>query len=261
MSTRLRAAGQRRKVLGKKRPIRRGRVQQRKGNKTFATREMITYMSPQQMPYPQRYRTKFTTAVQFNITAAQQAGQIPIRLNSCNLPFGSSGLGAAPYANALPSVATLQPAGFTAMFTTSQYQKCRVYASSIEINFAALSQSDPMMVTITPSVSGNNPTLTSIALEQPYTKHYLFTANRSRSVLRNYMTAHRLVGATQRAIEDDLSGNHYFSNGGQPGIPTYWVVNWNVVDAANSSSVVICEIKVIHYVELFSNYDAIMAET
>lgn len=242
------------------------RARGKKGNKTRATREMITFMSPKQMPYPQRYRTKFTTSVQGNLAttgAAKINGQFFVRLNNPSQPFNDSQLDGTVnvYANFLPATATLQPAGLTSMFNTNQYQKMRVYSSRIEVNFIPLAISDPINVTITPSLNNATPALASSALEQPYTKQCVFDASRSRSKLSNYITQHTLIGCTKRAVEDDLSDKFTVTTGSTPGIPLYWVVNWSMVDNVAFSANILVVIKVIHYVEMFANYDAAMPET
>lgn len=234
-------------------------------SKINANKEMIKFMPMgSQVPVPQRYRCKFVTSVQFNMivgAGGAASGIIPVKMNSIFHPWANSGLGANPYANFGPqAVGTLQPSGYASLINANLYKRWRVYSSAIELKFNPSAQADTLIVAVTPSDNPAIPTSSAQAQQQPYCKFRIQQSNQI-GVVKNYITQHKLVGATKRAIEDDLSGNFQGNAGGDPADVLYWVINWSTVDTLANTTPIICEIKLTYYCELFGDFGAALLET
>lgn len=232
-------------------------------SKYFANKGMISYMAPLQQPMPPRYRCKFSIGAQFNVdpAASVASGAFVVDMNNIRLPFATSGLDAAPYANFAPSTAaTLNPANYSALVNAELYQKYRVYSSKMILKVIPSAQSDTVMVTVVPALSTLGPSSTGTALAQPFCKSRLFQASQI-GVISNYIAQHTLAGTTRRAIEDDLS-NRYMGRYTNDTIEIFnWFVNWNTVDGVNLTTPLIFEVKMEYYCELFSDVSAQTIQT
>ena len=224
---------------------------------------MIMYKGPRQMPYPPRYRSIFTCALQFDIKAATIASDhwyFP--LNSCVLPFnkqagGGSGIGSASYENISPAFATLQPAGFSLLCNSiannGLYTNYRVLASKITISSIPQAVSDTLLFTITPvnSIQGTgNPATTGPAIELPMTKSNMEGQGQANTKISYYTKPYIVEGYKRQAIELDVSGAYVATSAAYPTALNYWIVNWSTVDAANLANKTPVIIKLKYYVEL-----------
>lgn len=232
-----------------RKPRRRVRKTQ-KNKKINSSKELITYMAPRQMPFPPRYRCKFTTAIYGDITGAVASGQYAVNLNSIYQPFAGGS-----WAAALPAIGTLQPSGFSSMLNANFYRAFRVYGSKIVLEMLPQALTDTVEAVLTPSINGVAPANTATAMSQPYSKSCFFSSskenNGKKGVLSNYITMHRLFGVSKRAIEDDLSGNYIGAYNADPAVLTQWFLTWATPDAVNISSHVQYRVIITHYCELF----------
>lgn len=240
-----------------RRPIRKSMFK-KKGRKFKANPGTVTFMSNSLIPVPPRYRCKFTCSIYGAIASGAATGLYQISLNAMQLPFNTT----SPMPGALPAVATLNPTGLSQLFNLMMYTQYRVYGSSIKLEVFPQALGDTVEFTITPSFDITAPPSTQIAMAQPYTKTLLVGAGKGKSYISNYITQHRLVGCSKRAIEDDLSGVYQDSIFPASAIqyPAYWILNWSTPDTANLNQSVNYKCTMTYYVELFGQNVAALTE-
>lgn len=231
-----------------------------KKNRRF-NKELITYLAPSQMPFPPRYRTKFVTEFMGSNAAGNYAANARyfISLNSCYLPMNSGG-----WPNTLPAIATLAPTGYSSILNANLYQSARVYGSKVEIEFLPQALTDTLLVTLTPSQTSSNPASAAVAQQQPYTKKMFFSSSKTNgknNKLVNYITQHKFLGVSKRAIEDDLSGNYIQAYDAEPVNRLFWVINVITPDVTVTVAPVEFRVKVTYYVECFGATTATLLET
>jgi len=139
------------------------------------------------------------------------------------------------------------------------YSSFRVYGSKIQVEFSPQTPIDTIECTITPSESVGSPANVSVAMAQPLTKSAFFNVyrdegtGRSKNVLTNSCTQHKLLGVTKSAIENDLSGNYEGSALANPIKLQYWIIN-----IATPSQVILTQpieyrVSMTYHVELWSD--------
>lgn len=220
----------------------------------------ICYMSPRQMPFPNRYRCKFTTSITGQMpTATMMPQQFTATLNDAALPFFGGN-----WPNALPAINTLNPTGFTALANPSLYQNVRVYGSKISVEFLPSALVDILQVCVTPSDSASVPATVATAMAQPYTKQHFMSSSKQNTArgngISNYISVHKFIGVTASALQNDLSGNYISTYNGDPNMPLFWVVNLTTPNNVATTSVIDFRCTIIHYVELFNATTAAFPE-
>lgn len=241
--------------------VKRKRMFKKKYN---ASNKRLTYFAPGQMPFAPRYRTKLTLAFYGNIATGfinNSAGLYILKLNAAFVPANSGN-----WPNPAPAIATLQPGGYSSLANTNLYRTVRVYASKVELEVIPETSTDPVEVCITPSTAAGAPASTGAAMEQLYTQQKVFNAGKAVGKqgddrLKTYMTQHKFLGCTARAIEDDLSGTFAHAYNGNPGVPMYWIVNIATISGAATTAPISYTVKVTYWVELYNSTGAIALET
>lgn len=225
-----------------------------------ASPTLVTYMSKGQSPFPRRYRTIFHSSIYGFVAAGSTSGHFTVNMNSAYLPWAG---GAWP--NALPAIATLQPAGYSSVVNGTLYQNVRVYGSKLSVEFLPQALTDTVQVTLTPAVSAAVPTSVATAMAQPYTKQLLMSSSkmnsRNGSFISNYMSQSKLLGVNKKAIEFDLSGNYTHTYNGDPANLFYWVVNLTTPDAVALATNLEYRVKLNIYCELYNDSAAILPQT
>lgn len=231
---------------------------------------VLIFNPPSNLPIPQRFKTKFTCAVEGYVAAGAFASkQYNMNLNQLYLPFNS--LGTDLPATFAPAPATVQATGATqllsALGTTGPYTKYRVLASSIEITALPQVTGDSIILTVTPSASSTQPSDATTAQAQAFTKRAICTFAQTpmgdvtkRGTIKNYCNVADFLGVTQEAIENDLSGNYQIQWASGVGTPIYWTVNYTIQDATNQASSIMFSYKLNYWVELFGMYTAQVTE-
>jgi len=226
--------------------------------KVRATSELVTYMAPRQMPFPPRYRTKFNIDIYGSIAAGSATGQYFASLNSCLTPLAG---GAWPGPSL--AIAGAECTGLTQLLNANFYKKFRVYGSKISIEFLPQALADTVEVIVLPSDTSS--LTVAPLLGQPYAKNMMMSSSKmnskSGSFISNYMTVHKFLGVSKRAIEDDLSGQFAGSYTADPSTQFYWVVSWVTPDAVNLVTPLEYRLKLTYYTELYSPTGAIFATT
>lgn len=224
--------------------------------KMTASKDLIVYMSPQQMPFPPRYRTKLQCDLQGYVTSATAAsGNFYFLMNSIYLPAASGG-----FPNSSPAIASLLPTGYSSLLNAHLYQRFRVFASKITVQVVPSAQADTVNFTITPSNAAGTPSVTYTAMAQPYTTSRLCQSNQ-KSFVKNFITQHKLEGVPKKAIEDDLSGNYEGSYATQVNQPRYWNCNWSTVDAVNTTTPLLFVVRLEYFVEMWSDTTGTLLES
>lgn len=237
-----------------------------------ASKELVTYMAPQQLPLPPKYRTKFTAKFFGSVPAAAGSASRTwlVNFNDPSLPFAYTGTGTFGASTNLfdaPSIAnnTLNPTGFTTLWNTNMYQAARVYSSSIALEMIPSALADTveayiMPISAIPAAGFVVGTSNYMALSQPLTKSQIFSSSKTNNIknkgqLVNYCSQHKLLGVSKRAIEDDLSGNYEIdlaNNTPNPLVPTYWQLGYDTLNKADLATFLDYRISVTYYVELYS---------
>jgi len=232
------------------------RTKQRRGRKD---KEIVIYKSPSSVPFPPRFRTTFTIALTGSITAADavSSGFYFVSLNGPYLPLAG---GQWPH----PLGATLaanQPTGFAQLCNATTYTYGRCYGSSIEVEFLPQALTDTIECCVTPSFSNGTPTNTAQAMQAPYTKNMFMSSSkmngRNGSAIKHRMSVHKLLGVTQSAVRNDLSGQLNFASTGDPTRQLFWVVNWAASDANNIVAACEYRLRVRYDCELFNQSSGI----
>lgn len=223
-----------------------------KSKKTFASNNIVSYISRMQLPFPPRYRCKLTTAFYGYIaTGASAANNWSAKLNSAYLPFNGGG-----WTNSAPAIATNVPTGYPSLLNTLLYQSARVYSSRITVEFLPQNLLDTIICTITPSDGNVVPSSVALALEQPYTKQLMMSSSKMNSkngsALSNSISQHKFVGVRHQAIEDDLSGEYIQQWDSDPARLMFWVVNTVAPDGAVLTAPLEYRVKITHYLECFN---------
>jgi len=164
-------------------------------------------------------------------------------------PFGGG-----TWSNALPSIATLQPAGFASFMNVNFYRRFRVYGSKITIEFLPQALTDTVQVVITPAISGVAPVNTANAMSQPFSKSSMFSSSKQNiknGNLSNYMTIHKLLGVSKSAVENDLSGQLNGLYNADPALLYNWYVTFATPDNAVTAQPLEYRCTVTWYVEMF----------
>lgn len=225
-----------------------------------ASPTLVTYMSNGQSPFPRRYRTKFNASIYGYVAAGSTSGHFSVNLNSAYLPFA-----AGSWPNALPAIATLQPAGYSSVVNQTLYQNVRVYGSKLLVEFLPQALTDTVQVTLTPSVSAATPTSVANAMAQPYNKQLLMSSSkmnsRTGSFISNYMSQSKLLGVNKKAIEYDLSGAYTHLYNADPTNTFSWVVNLTTPDAVALATNLEYRVKLVIYCELYNDSAAILPQT
>lgn len=234
-----------------------------------ATSKSLSFLAPRQQPLPSRYRTKFTSNITASIDAGATSYQLLAYHNYFEYPW-SINVNAgeiAKISNLQPSLgyptesailAALQPAALANIFEMNSdsygklYQNYRTYASKISLTVMPQALADTMQVTITPvseigdpSVSLPQPQTCGDALASPFTKRAVFSAGKGISTLSNYISTSKLFGIKSRAVQDATDNDLFYNSG--------WVVNFSTMDATNTATPVLFEVKMTYYVELYQN--------
>lgn len=206
-------------------------------------------------PLPVRYRTKLVASnygVQ-NAGAGSGDNLFTILMNSPRLPFsvavltpGWTWLG--------PTVGTQFATGFSQLCNVNTYNRWRVYASAIEIDVMNQSVTDPCICSVTPSNTQNQPATLNTSLGAPYSKTLDFESGRSSNgnkTLKQYMSVHKFIGVSNRAIADDLSGQYYGSYNSQPVQLLYWIVNCETAANTALNAPLCIRFKLTYYIEFW----------
>lgn len=230
-----------------------------KGYNVNCNKELVTYMVPHQMPFPPRFRTKMTCAIYGSIAAGVNTATFTSKLNSCLLPFAGG-----TWTGASPAIATLNPAGFSAICNQNYYTSFRVYSSKILVEFLPQALADTIQIVIVPSISTGG-SVFAVSLEQPYAKSMFMSSSKQNSArgsaLTNYITVHKFMGVSKRAIEDDLSNkfNGFFN--AQPGTLLEWVVEFVTPDAVVTVTPLEYRAVMTYYVEFYNAVNSTFVET
>lgn len=225
-----------------------------------ASPTLVTYMSKGQSPFPRRYRTIFHSSIYGFVAAGATSGHFTVNMNSAYLPWAGG-----TWPNALPAIATLQPAGYSSIVNGTLYQNVRVYGSKLLIEFLPQALTDTVQVTLTPAVSPAVPTSVATAMAQPYTKQLLMSSSKMNSkngsFISNYMSQSKLLGVAKKAIEFDLSGNYTHVYNGDPVNLFHWVVNLTTPDAVALATNLEYRAKLMIYCECYNDSAAILSQT
>lgn len=239
---------QSRKKFSKNNVVKHGKY----GGKTGATTEVVTYQMPRQMPFPPRYRTKFTSGFFGNVAAGTISGLYFAYLNSAYLPFTGGG-----WPNPSQALTTIVPAGYTALVNANLYRSVRVHGSRIEVEFLPQALTDTVISVVTPSSINTGPASVNAAIDQPYSKQLFMSSSKmngpSGSKISNYISVPKFLGVTNSAIQNDLSGNYNHAFGAAPGIPLYWVFNWSTPDLVATAVALEYRVKITIYCELYND--------
>lgn len=236
------------------------RKNKKKGTgKYSANSNMVVYMAPRQLPFAPRYRCKMTACIYGSQPAGVSSGHYYAKLNGAHLPLN----GTWPTAT-VPPVASLNPTGYSAIINSTLYQNVRVYASKFEIEFLPQALTDTVEVTVTPSQTSANPATTQVAMAQENTKSMFMssskTNSKSGSAITNAIAVHKFIGVSNRAIEDDLSGNYDHTFNGDPFALLFWVVNWACPDGVITATPLEFRAKITIYLEAWNMTSATVTE-
>lgn len=213
----------------------------------------VTYMANGQNPFPRSYRTKLTTSIYGFVAAGGVAAgaRYYVRLNSAYAPWAGGS-----WPNGAPSIAALNPAGYSSIINANLYNSVRVYGSSITVEFLPQALTDTIICTVTPSNASTLPLDVDDALAQPYTKQLFMSSSKMNSargsMIKNYITQHKFLGVTAGAIQNDLSGNYTHGVASYPVETFYWVVNIATPDATALATPLEYKCKVTYYVECYN---------
>jgi len=236
----------------------RGIPRRRKTNKKiFASRELITYIANQRMPFPPRYRTKFHIGNSGEISAGSKTGVYNIWFNGLAKPFDMtplSGLFSMP--NPLVDITMQTCVGYNNLCSsTGPYSGYRVFASSITVQMIPYAVDDAVMIVVLPQVydAGATPVPASslVAQDLPYSKNKVSMTNQLGSPLRNMQTVHKLYGVKKNVPADDISGHFDSFSQDNPDSQALWTIAWNTLNNTNLTEAVLWKIDVTYYVELF----------
>lgn len=192
---------------GNRRPIRKNF--RKKSRKYAANAALVTYMAPRMLPYPPRYRCKFTTGFMGSTGSGVVNHYIfSAKMNSLHVPFNGGGWTGGIFPGTA-TLNTLQPVGFSNMCSaTAPYNSFRVFASKCQVRILPVGDSTQIVnMVLIPHVTGGGPNDLAAALEHPFSKARLFNQFQStdNNVINNFITTHRLLGVTKRALADDIS--------------------------------------------------------
>jgi len=215
----------------------------------------LTYSNPRRiMPLPPRFRTVMFTGFKGVFAASVNSYQAFCKLNCVSLPFIGGG-----WSNSVPLITTLQPAGLSAIFNSSLYNRFRVIASRLVVVVSPENAADIILTTISPSGFANTPATAPVAISQPYTTTKTIsyaTPLKDRTII-NRVSVAQFLGVRPQAIQDDLSGQ-FIGNiiSGSPVDPSsthYWVVNFMREDGGSIASSVSFDVRLEHDVEFFGD--------
>lgn len=229
----------------------------RKGRKTFATRQVVSYITDRQQPWAPQYRCKLILEVTGNIASGAASGVYQVRSNYLALPLNT--------ANPLPNpigvnVSTANPIGWKQLFAI--YQSHRVYGSKIAWTLTPSALTDTVQACIIPSYNDPHSVSLAEAQQNPFAKSMQISSSRgSGRPLTNFITQHKLAGVRRQAIEDDLSSNFTSVEGTAPAQVSTWTLYWETPDAANLATALNYNVKITYFVEFFNQEAGFFANT
>lgn len=235
--------------MAKKRTMRKSKTKSKSKVKASNSKDMVIYMTPKGNPIPSRYRCKLKSALYGYLPAGATSSQYAVNLNSIYLPFQ-----AGSWANASPTIATLQPTGFASFMNVNFYRKFRVYGSKITVEFLPQALTDTVQVVVTPAINGIAPANTANAMSQPFSKGSMFSSSKQNiknGNLSNYITIHKLLGVSKTAVENDLSGQLNGGYNSDPAALYNWYVTFATPDGAVTAQPLEYRCEVTWYVEMF----------
>lgn len=231
---------------------RKARKTKRSFRRPRKTSDLVIYKSVKQNPVPPRLRTQL--ALDFYGAAASGAASGHY---FCGMNFMYQSLASGGWPGASLTIATANPFGFTALCNTNLYRRYRVYGSRIEVEFLPQALTDTVEVTVTPSQLSTSPASVALGMSQRQTVSGFNSSNKNNmnskkgSALVNYITQHKLLGVSYQAIKDDLSQNYTGGAAAAPGVPMYWVVNWQTPDAVTLAVILEYRVRIRYDVEFY----------
>jgi len=241
----------RKRKTGVKRP--------RRHRKVKKPQNTITFINKQLLPFPVRYRCRLHTSIYGNYAAGFTTGQTYVHMNRAYLPFAGGA-----WANPSQSLATLNPTGYSSLGNVHMYNGVRVLKARCDIEFLPLSVLDSIIVTITPSLTTNNPADPNVGMTQPFKKTVLFSSdkvNGKRNMLSLSGTQHKFAGCAKKAIDYDLSYQYCHIYNGSPATPIYYVCNFQTPSLVNTAQQMDYRVDLIQDVEFFNMVQAEMIQT
>lgn len=211
-------------------------------------------------PMPERIRTKFTAALQGYVAAGVGFQTYNVFLNRPTFPFsvGSAG-GITAFPNPDNPIATLNPTYWSYLYTANSYQSYRVISSSLKVQLKTFSILDAIWCCVTPCGNyANLPASVQVAQAQPRCKWKLFDTY-GTNMIRNQVKYHELLGVSESAIIDDLSGNYTGRATAAPSTLAGWIINWETAGSAVTANQIGYDVEVSYYVELWNlNYGGLV---
>jgi len=213
---------------------------------------LVVYRNPNSsLPFPPRLRTTVKTEITGYVGSANTSGHDFVILNSCYLPFNGSG-----WMNPNETLNTIRPTGVDALLNVNVYQRYRVTAAVIVLNFLPLTESDVITAVITPATTVSTYPITyQQGSTQPWSVRQLFSSSRPNGPgggLKLRITTAEIIGVPAAALVFDPTGVTTGLYNGPPGTPLYFVINWATVDTAGLIDNLPYTVQLIQEVELWT---------
>ena len=213
-------------------------------------------------PFPSRFITKMHTSIYGSIPSGQTNGQFFIQMNACFKPFDSGG-----WLNARPTIATLNPTGYSSICNANMYQYYRVNSASVKCEVIPQSVSDSVIVTLTPSGVVNALVGTAQAMTMPWTKKGNFSANKNNTntkygnAIVNTIKMHDFFGVNKMIYDNELGANYTATYNFKPAKTAFMVMNWATPDNAVTTVALEYRIDLTQYVTFFENISGNLFQT
>jgi len=154
------------------------------------------------------------------------------------------------------TLSTIRPTGVDALLNVNVYQRYRVTAAVLVLNFLPLTEADVITAVITPATTVSTyPTTYSQGSTQPWSVRQLFSSSRPNGPsggLKLRITTAQIAGVPAAAMVFDPTGQTTGAYNGAPGTPLYFVINWATVDTAGLVDNLPYTVQLIQEIELWT---------
>jgi hypothetical protein len=210
-------------------------------------------------PYPQRYRTVFSTTFSGFVAAGTGAVRYYIRGNSLYLPASGGGWPT----NILPAIATTNMTGYSNLVNGTFYQAWRVLSSRITVQISPEAAVDTCGISVTPSFLATTPATFDDADSQQFTKVKNIAESQpiKDQTVTNAIRTSQFLGVREEAILDDLSLQFYGLVGATPSNQWFWVVNFKPANQVVTINKIPIRVTLQCEAELFADSTADNLET
>lgn len=204
-----------------KKRVRKFRSKRRKTGSSMHNHSTLVYKGAHHSPLPQVYFTKFVASGFFFSGSGAGTGDYnwTFNLNGIGAPFSSVTSGVT-WNNLAP--ASYQCAGAPSLINATMYSQHVTYGMLFEFDVTPQSVADSVVVTLTPSLTGNVPATVAAAMARPWTKAMNFASGRVYKLgeysFRQYIDVAKYLGLPRMLYMNDVSGN--FVGGQSAGVIT-----------------------------------------